>query len=115
VRLALTCGNAFGYPFLKSNDPKGGQVQVDPVYWEEPGIYPDYANPFLLEEDYFHGMSFWGYLPGAVYGATARKNEPCSVWTGASHYVTTLKDVYCTTSATTGTKPPWVCMTQCRL
>jgi hypothetical protein len=116
VSYAWRCAGGFGYPFLHKRDATTGMVQVDPLYWEETRTeYPPTDNPFM-EDDYFHGMSFWGPSPGAVYGAVPREWEPCSVKSGASHIITYLKAVTCTSSPVDGSPTPgWTCLSQCRL
>jgi hypothetical protein len=119
---AARCGGGFGYPFLHKKgvtvNPDGSLtpwLQVDPLYWEQTQAeYPDSDNPFM-EDDYFHGMSFWGPSPGAVYGAVAREWEPCSVKSGVSHIVTNLKAVWCSASPVNGVPQSWMCLTQCRM
>ena len=39
----------------------------------------DADNPFL-SAGYFHGMSFYGREPGALYGAVERSGEACSTY-----------------------------------
>jgi hypothetical protein len=116
VSLAKKCGGGFGYPFLHKADAIAGTWQVDPLYWEETRVEYDPSNNPFMDDDYFHGMSFWGPSPGAVYGAVPREWEPCSVKSGASHIVTYLKAVTCTSSPVDGSPTPgWICLSQCRL
>lgn len=81
---------AGGFPgFVIAADQ--GSVTTDPVPWESNRNYnPD---PFL--PSYYHPMSYYGPLPGDLFGAAIRadQNEPCSFYddVAAQHVPGTLQ------------------------
>jgi hypothetical protein len=87
---------AGGFPsFVIASDQ--GSVTTDPVPWESNRNYnPD---PFL--PSYYHPMSYYGPLPGDLFGAAIRANqkEPCSFYDdkAAMHVAGTLQP-NCTTT-----------------
>lgn len=87
TNLAWACASGFGSQFLMSKNAKDSTVTVDPAWWLVDYEYPDDAsNPFMTP-GYYHGMSFYGALPGDMYGAIERAGERCSSfdWVTASH------------------------------
>jgi hypothetical protein len=57
---------------------------------------------------YYHAMSYYGDLPGALYGALAREGEACSEYDASSgkHYTDRmLQAIDCGGG--------WMCMTYC--
>jgi hypothetical protein len=105
VRNAVRCASGFGEPFIVSTDEGAGTVLVDPVWWLDDTDFPPEQNPFLYP-GYYHTMSFYGALPGAVYGAVQRVGEYCSKYYNGYHYKLRLQPLYCA--------PDWLCMSECR-
>ncbi len=86
VKNALACAGGFGSQFLVSGDPKKGTVTVDPAWWLTHYEYvSDESNPFMMP-GYYHAMSYYGTLPGSVYGAVERAGERCSQYSAGKHY-----------------------------
>ncbi len=55
---------------------------------------------------YYHAMSYYGDLPGALYGALQREGEACSQYIDGLHYTDRkLQGIDCGGG--------WVCMTYC--
>ncbi len=80
VNVAWECAGGFGTQLRVSVDPKKTIVVLDPPYWLIDQAFPtDADNPFL-SAGYFHGMSFYGREPGALYGAVERSGEACSTY-----------------------------------
>lgn len=75
---------AGGFPgFVIASDDNG--VTTDPVPWESNAVYPQGADPFL-RTNYYHPMSYYGPLPGDLFGAQerAKEGEVCSFYDDAS-------------------------------
>jgi hypothetical protein len=110
VRLAAACAGGFGPAFIVDLDPPRSRVEVDPAWWLTTYDYPDDLwNPFKLP-GYYHPMSYYGALPGALYGAIQRAGEACSQWepTAGKHYTDReLLPIDCGGG--------WFCMTYCTL
>lgn len=106
VNHALACAAGTGSQFLVKANHETGEILTDPVWWLDDTDYPsDAANPFLFP-GYYHAMSFYGSVPGSVYGAVNRENEYCSKYYNGYHYKLRLRAVYCAAD--------WICMTECR-
>jgi hypothetical protein len=110
VRQAAACSAGFGPAFIVDGDARRSRVEVDPAWW-----LTDYEfespkdNPFMAL-GYYHPMSYYGDLPGAVYGAIQRAGEQCSQWdpyTGLHTIDRELVPVDCGGG--------WFCMTYCTL
>jgi hypothetical protein len=88
---AELCAAAFP-GFLISTD--GNRAITDPVAWLIDTMYPARAADPYLNTAYYHPMSFYGPLPGAIYGSYSRFQacdpadpincppEACSYWAG---------------------------------
>jgi hypothetical protein len=105
VRDAVRCASGFGEPFVVSADEGAGTVLVDPVWWLDETDFPPEQNPFLYP-GYYHTMSYYGAVPGAIYGAVQRIGEYCSKYYAGYHYKLRLRPLYCA--------PDWICMSECR-
>lgn len=108
VAHALSCAGGFGSQFLIGGDPKTSSVKVDPVWWLTRYIFADdSSNPFMAG-GYYHAMSYYGDLPGSLYGSVQREGEPCSEYLDEKHYTDRqLVGIDCGGG--------WVCMTYCML
>jgi hypothetical protein len=108
VSHALSCAGGFGSQFLISGDPKSSSVTVDPIWWQTRYVFPtDTDNPFMAP-GYYHPMSNYGDLPGALYGAIQREGEPCSEYLNSKHFTDRqLVPIDCGGG--------WMCMTYCTL
>lgn len=97
--LQQPCGNARscavrcveGLPgFALGVDDDRGLFLGDPVWWLMSDVYSPTENPFL-RAGYYHPMSYYGPLPGDVFGHHNRRGEKCSKWAGGTaHYQLTL-------------------------
>jgi hypothetical protein len=105
VKHALACVAGAGSQFVVEPDYEKGIILTDPVWWLDDTDFPDPSNPFL-SPGYYHAMSFYGAVPGSVYGAVNREGEYCSKYFYGYHYKLLLRPVHCA--------PDWVCMTECR-
>jgi hypothetical protein len=72
---------------------RDGLVVGDPLWWLDPTYYGDGMSPYMIA-DYYHPMSFYRELPGAIYGHKNRVGEKCSLWNGAFHMIGILR-LYC--------------------
>jgi hypothetical protein len=90
---ALCAGGLPG--LLVSNDD--GSVTTDPPAWNDPTDFT--PNPDPYQPPYYHPMSFYGPLPGALFGAVERAlegpeemspTEQCSVYVSGQHQLGTL-------------------------
>ncbi|HTQ03591.1 MAG TPA: hypothetical protein VMI54_07030 [Polyangiaceae bacterium] len=73
---------AGGFPgFVLSTDD--GSVTTDPVPWESNTVYPQGQDPYL-RTNYYHPMSYYGPLPGDLFGAVQRVGEACSYYDSTS-------------------------------
>jgi hypothetical protein len=110
VQHALACAGGFGSQFLISGDPKGSTVAVDPAWWLTTYDFVDDAsNPFMMP-GYYHAMSYYGALPGSLYGTIQRGGEACSQWDekAGKHYIDrALVEIDCGGG--------WMCMTYCTM
>jgi hypothetical protein len=110
TRLAVQCAAGFGPVFIVDRDPGRSRVEVDPMWWLTTyDFVDDQSNPFQMP-GYYHAMSYYGELPGSLYGAVQREGEACSQWDELSgkHYtnrVLTLIDC----------GGGWRCMTYCMM
>jgi hypothetical protein len=108
VKAAAACAAGFGPGFIVDTDPRRSRVEVDPAWWLTTYEFvDDESNPFMLP-GYYHAMSYYGQLPGSMYGALERAGEACSQWVeGAQkHYVDRhLIPIDCGGG--------WYCMTYC--
>ena len=108
VKLAAECAAGFGPAFIVDLDPRRSLVEVDPAWWLTTYDFPDdSSNPFKLP-GYYHAMSYYGSLPGALYGTIQRAGEACSQWseTAGKHYTDrVLVPIDCGSG--------WMCMTYC--
>jgi hypothetical protein len=103
---AMACAAGFGNQFLVRGDAQTSTVEVDPVWWLTRYVYPSPGdNPFKMP-GYYHAMSYYGDLPGAVYGSLARQGEACSEYLDGKHYIDrVLVPIDCGGG--------WQCMTYC--
>jgi hypothetical protein len=108
VSHAMACAGGFGSQFLVSGSPKNSSVTVDPVWWlTRYEFATDSDNPFM-SPGYYHGMSYYGALPGSLYGAVQREGEACSEYLDGKHYTDRrLVGIDCGGG--------WICMTYCML
>jgi hypothetical protein len=84
---ATSCGRAFPGWHVGTED---GRFVGDPSWWVADEYGPG-RTPYLYPLMY-HPMSFYGPLPGDIYGHRNRVGEACSKWAGGfSHYLLTLK------------------------
>lgn len=108
VKHALACAGGFGSQFLISGDAETSSVLVDPAWWNTTWEFADDAsNPFMTP-GYYHGMSYYGTKPGALYGAVQRAGEVCSKWSeiAGKHYLDRkLVEIDCGGG--------WYCMSYC--
>jgi hypothetical protein len=106
VSHAMACAAGFGGQFLIKGDAQSKSVEVDPAWWLTRYVYPSNSeNPFKMP-GYYHAMSYYGDLPGALYGALARAGEACSQYVGGKHYTDrVLQPIDCGGG--------WLCMTYC--
>jgi hypothetical protein len=108
VAHAGACSQGFGPSFLVELDRRSGSVVVDPAWWLTRYDYAsDDSNPFKMP-GYYHAMSYYGTLPGALYGALQREGERCSEYDFSSgkHYTDrVLQGIDCGGG--------WICMTYC--
>ena len=105
VKHATYCAAGTGSQFLVEADPEKGVILTDPVWWLDDTDFPPASNPFM-SAGYYHAMSFYGSVPGSVYGAVNREGEYCSKYYNGYHYKLLLRPVYCA--------PDWICMSECR-
>lgn len=110
VKAAVACAAGFGPGFIVDKDPRRSRVEVDPTWWLTTYEFEDdESNPFRMP-GYYHAMSYWGELPGALYGALERAWEMCSQWDeiALAHYTDrVLVPIDCGGG--------WYCMTYCML
>jgi hypothetical protein len=108
VKQASACAAGFGPGFVVSQDARRSRVEVDPAWWLTTYEFSDdTSNPFMMP-GYYHPMSYYGPLPGALYGAPQRAGEACSQWVPAAgkHYTDRrLVPIDCGGG--------WYCMTYC--
>jgi hypothetical protein len=106
VARAAACAQGFGREFLVELDHRRGTIVVDPAWWLTRYDYAsDSSNPFKMP-GYYHPMSYYGDLPGALYGARQRSGELCSQYVGGKHYTDrVLQLIDCGGG--------WLCMTYC--
>jgi hypothetical protein len=76
--------------FIRATDTV---VYGDPLWWLDPTYYTPDPSPYMTA-DFYHPMSFYRNLPGAIFGHPARVGESCSYWNGAYHMMGILKP-YC--------------------
>jgi len=80
VNAALACARGFGSRFVVDTDLRHDRIEVDPAWWLlDIDFDRDEDNPFLTP-GYCHGMSYYGNIPGALYGAIERAGEKCSFY-----------------------------------
>jgi hypothetical protein len=110
VKAAVACAAGFGPGFVVDTDPRRSRVEVDPAWWLTTYEFEDEeSNPFMTD-GYYHGMSYYGTLPGALYGALERAWEACSQWDEIAlvHFTDrVLVPIDCGGG--------WYCMTYCML
>jgi hypothetical protein len=109
IRAARECAGGFGPAFIVDQDPHRSRVEVDPAWWLTTYDFPcEVDNPFQLP-GYYHPMSYYGALPGALYGALQRAGEACSQWseTGKHYTDRVLVPIDCGGG--------WFCMTYCTI
>ena len=108
VLQARLCGAGFSNQFIVWSDPFSSTVIVDPAWWLTTYEFEsDQPNPFK-SSGYYHPMSFYGAVPGSLYGAPQREGEACSRWseTAQKHYTDrTLHPLDCGNG--------WYCATYC--
>jgi len=91
---------AGGFPGLVIGQD-GDAITTDPPPWESNVNYPDpndsTTNPFM-RTSYYHPMSFYGALPGDLFGARPRANgdakgnhEACSYYANGTHNLGSLQ------------------------
>jgi hypothetical protein len=83
---AKLCAGGFA-GFVIGQD--GDSIITDPPPWNDPTVYPQ-GDPY--QPSYYHMMSFYGPLPGALFGAAARADaeDECSVYVNGTHQLGTL-------------------------
>jgi hypothetical protein len=105
---AVLRARGFGSQFLVSVDADASSVTVDPAWWLTTYEFGASAasNPFMTP-GYYHAMSYYGDVPGALYGALQRAGEACSKYDAVTrtHYVAGLKAIDCGGG--------WICMSYC--
>lgn len=106
VSQAAACAQGFGPEFLVELDHLSGSIVIDPVWWLTRYTYANEAdNPFKVP-GYYHAMSYYGDLPGALYGSLQRAGEACSEYLDGKHYTDrTLNPIDCGGG--------WYCMAYC--
>lgn len=106
VAHALACAGGFGSQFLVGGNAKDSTVTVDPAWWLTRYEYAtDTDNPFMMP-GYYHAMSYYGDLPGSLYGAVQREGEACSQYIDSKHMTDRqLIGIDCGGG--------WLCMTYC--
>jgi hypothetical protein len=72
---------------------QGKTVIGDPLWWLDPTYYAPSPSPYMTA-DFYHPMSFYRNLPGAIFAHRARELEACSYWNGVYHMIGVLKR-YC--------------------
>jgi hypothetical protein len=100
---AQKCLGGFKGTFIEGS---GTKALLDPTYWWITIQFPG-TNPFMAP-GYYHPMSFYGTVPGALYGHRNRKGEACSRFVLGEHMLLTL-DLDCIDPAVAST-----CVTVCR-
>lgn len=83
---AQKCVGGFPGTWIEGSGNKG---IIDPVYWLL-GIDFINTNPFM-SPGYYHPMSYYGALPGSLYGHRHREGEFCSRYVGNMHFLLTLQ------------------------
>jgi hypothetical protein len=110
VKAAVACAAGFGPGFIVDTDPRRSRVEIDPAWWLTSYEFPDdESNPFM-QDGYYHGMSYYGFEPGALYGALERAGEACSWydWASGMHFTDrVLVPIDCGGG--------WYCMAYCTL
>ncbi len=68
----------------------GDSLTTDPPPWNDPTNFQ--PNPDPYQPSYYHMMSFYGPLPGALFGAAARADggDECSVYVSGQHQLGNL-------------------------
>jgi len=91
------CGNALSCAAACSGGLPGfflgqqnGLALGDPRWWLSTTSYDPSSDPFM-QNGYYHPMSYYGDLPGDIYGHRNRVGEACSRWGGYYHYQAVLK------------------------
>jgi hypothetical protein len=109
VLQAQLCGAGFSNQFIVWSDPFSSTVIVDPAWWLTTYEFEsDQSNPFV-SPGYYHPMSYYGTLPGSLYGALQREGEACSRWSeiAGKHFTdSTLTAIDCGGG--------WKCMCYCK-
>lgn len=72
---AAVCAAAFP-GFLSPNSQDGDRVLADPTAWLIDTIYASAQTDPYMRPGYYHPMSYYGSLPGALFGDFARF-QPC--------------------------------------
>jgi hypothetical protein len=82
---ARQCIGGFAGAYIEGS---GQKALIDPAYWL---LSIDFVsvNPFMTP-GFYHPMSYFGSLPGALYGHRHREGEACSRYVGGVHYLLTL-------------------------
>ncbi len=103
------CSAGFSNQFIVWSDPLSSTVIVDPAWWLTTYEFEsDQSNPFK-SRGYYHAMSYYGTVPGSMYGALQREGEACSRWSeiAGKHYTdSTLTAIDCGGG--------WYCMCYCK-
>ena len=83
---AAQCAGGFA-GFVIGQD--GDTLTTDPPPWNDPTNYGK-TDPY--QPSYYHMMSFYGPLPGALFGAAARADagDECSVYVNGTHQLGSL-------------------------
>jgi hypothetical protein len=84
VERAAQCAAGFGDAFVVATNAATGRVTTDPVYWEYETVYPPETNPF--RPPYYHRPSYYGFLPGDLFGAVQRAGEECTRYVNGYHW-----------------------------
>jgi hypothetical protein len=83
---ARKCSAGFSGLWIKG---EGKTAIIDPTYWWITLNFPG-TNPFMAP-GYYHPMSYYGTIPGALYGHRNRKGEACSRFVLDAHILLSLQ------------------------
>jgi hypothetical protein len=87
---------------------KEDRILGDALWWWDPTSYDPSTDPYR-QNGYYHPMSYFGPLPGALFGHPNRVGEACSYWDGYEHIPATLCGPTCVLPPDVG------CTTLCRV
>jgi hypothetical protein len=92
---------------------EGTTVIGDPLWWLDPTYYAPDPSPYMTP-DFYHPMSFYRNVPGAIFAHLARETEACSFWNGAYHMIGVLQQYCIPGTGTPGIEPPTCPSTRCQ-